>query len=465
MNTLRELIAIKSVAETGSEEAPFGEGVQEAFDYMLKLAASHGFDTDTAGNFGGHIEFGGYTTDESGEIIGTSQEVLGILCHLDVVPEGSGWSCDPYQGMVSDGKIYGRGAIDDKGPGIACYYAMKALKDAGFVPERKVRLILGLDEETEWLGMERYLERFKAPDLGFTPDADFPVINGEMGILIFALAKKLRKPSGKGLLLRRLSGGNAPNMTPDYARAVVRGDNYDAIKTKAAAYRKETGYEIHIKGVGKSLEITSRGISAHGARPERGLNAISILLDFLSRLIFAGEGVREFLDFFSSHIGFELDGASMGCGVSDEVSGPLIFNLGMISGDDKAVKLTINIRYPVSFDKEDIYKAMLPVIDEYDMGLIKLTHKAPIYFPEDSPLIKTLMEIYRKHTGDYESRPKVIGGGTYARAAQNLAAFGAEIPGEENVAHQKDEYIKIDHFHKLISIYADAIYKLSFEDN
>ena len=221
IGTLQELIAFRSVAAASLEGAPFGAGVRDAFEYMLNKAKADGFDTENVDNYGGHIEFGGYLLDEEGDLVGTSDEVMGILCHLDVVPEGKDWDYEPFGGQVAEGRIYGRGAIDDKGPTVAAYYAMKALKDAGVVPEKKVRLILGLDEESGWKGMDYYLKRVRHPDFGFSPDAEFPAIHGEMGLLIFDLAKKLGKSAAgaKGISLRSVTGGNAPNMVADHARA------------------------------------------------------------------------------------------------------------------------------------------------------------------------------------------------------------------------------------------------------
>jgi succinyl-diaminopimelate desuccinylase len=324
-----------------------------------------------------------------------------------------------------------------------------------------VRLILGLDEETGWKGMAHYLARVGPPDFGFTPDADFPAIHGEKGILIFELAKKLGRTTAKGLELRKLGGGSAANMVADYARAVVRGDSYEALKATVAEYRSETGRQIHAKGIGKSLEISVNGISAHGATPEKGLNAISVLMDFLPRAGLVNESALEFIDFYNRHIGFALHGETMGCALSDEPSGPLVFNVGTISGDTEAVILTVNIRYPVTMTREQVYEAMLPVIHKYDLGLVKLDHTPPIYVPADDPLVETLMSVYRKHTGDTESRPIVIGGGTYARAAKHIVAFGPGFPGEAELAHQKDEYISEENLIRLAKIYADAIRALS----
>ena len=472
VTSLQELIQIRSVQDKAEVNAPFGRGVAEAFNHMLKKAEADGFETENVDNYGGHIEFGGYILDEEGNIEGTSEEVMGILAHLDVVPEGTGWKHEPYSGTVEDNKVYGRGAMDDKGPLLAAYYAMKALKDCGYVPEKKVRLILGLDEETGWEGMKYYLSKVKAPDFGFTPDADFPAIHGEMGILVFQLAKKIGKTNAKGLELRSLKGGEAANMVADSARAVVRAEKtelYDMVKQLAATYRDEHckeggkahGAKINCKGIGKSLEITVSGVSAHGATPEKGVNAITIMMDFLSQLGLINDDICEFIDFYNQHIGFELNGTNMGCGLEDEPSGKLVLNVGTIELEKEALIMSINIRYPVTFKEEEVYEAIMPVVNKYNMGIIKLKGRGPIYMPKDSELITTLMEAYKNHTGDRESEPIVIGGGTYARAADNIVAFGCVFPNEEELAHQKNEFIDIDKFILSTKIFAEAIYKLA----
>lgn len=478
VKTLQELVAFKSVVSAPvmrmsgedkdeKEILPFGKGVQDAFEYMLAKAKSDGFETENVENYGGHIEFGGYTLDDEGLIVETSDEVMGIVGHLDVVPEGSGWEHDPYSGTVEGDKIFGRGTIDDKGPVVAAYYAMKAIKDAGIMPAKKVRLVLGLDEETEWKGMKKYLSKVKAPDFGFTPDAEFPAIQAEKGIMVFQLARKLSKTVNKGLELRSLAGGNAANMVADFARAVVRSDKpeiYEDIKTAAAAFRDETGYKLTVKGAGKSLEISAAGLSAHGARPHTGLNAISIIMAFLKKLTFVNDDVNDFIDFYNNHIGFELDGKSLGIGFSDNESGDLILNVGKIALEKEAIVLTINVRYPVTFTDTQVYDAMLPVVNKFNMGIVKEKTQEPIFIPEDSHMLKTLMDVYREHTGDTERKPLVIGGGTYARAVKNVIAFGPSFPGEREVAHQKNEFAEISKLIIAAKIYADAIYRLTLPE-
>lgn len=465
VQTLQSLVAIKSVAEPPVESdkeglLPFGKGVHEAFKYMLGKAAADGFSIQNVDNYGGHIEFG------SGE------KIMGILGHLDVVPEGEGWAFAPYEAVVSEGKMYGRGTADDKGPVVAAYYAMKALKDVGFAPAARVRLILGLDEETDWHGMKYYLDKEQAPDFGFTPDAEFPAIHGEKGILIFELAKKLGKSNVAGLELRSLEGGNAANMVADWARAVIRSDDpavYTHIKEAAARYREERITDgaagLAVKGIGKSLEIRTKGISAHGATPEKGVNAIAMLLDFLGGLNFVNEDVNDFIAFYNKHIGFETTGDRLGCGFSDAPSGKLALNVGMIAADKDAVALTINIRYPVTLTDEAVYDAIAETAAPYDIGIVKGKHQLPIYIPADDILIKTLQAVYCDRTGDTGGKPLVIGGGTYARACAGIVAYGAIFPGDPELAHQVNEHIEIDKLLKAAEIYADAIYRLTREND
>lgn len=455
IQTLQELLRIRSVVEPAVGDKPFGEGVHAAYTYMMDKCSEAGFVTKNVDNYGGHAD-----------LPGDGGRVMGIVGHLDVVPEGSGWDEDPYSAVIKDGKIYARGTMDDKGPMVSCFYAMKALKECGVPMKDTVRLIMGLDEETNWKGMRHYLSKVAAPDYGFTPDSDFPAIHGEKGILIFDLAKKFAPATAKGLELRSFTGGTAANMVPDSARVVVRdttGFGYDALREKVAEFRQEKKVKINCKGVGKSFEITTEGVSAHGAKPELGLNAISVMMEFLGQLNFVNEDASAFVDFYNEHIGYETDGASIGCGFSDEPSGKLVFNVGVIDMSPEAVSLTINIRYPVTMEAEDVYAGLISVIDKYDFGVIKGKGEDPVYIPADDPMIVTLMEVYQKHTGDTESKPLVIGGGTYARAMDNCVAYGAMFPGDEDLMHQKNECISIENLMKMTRIYAEAIYRLAAE--
>lgn len=475
ITTLQELIAIPSVAEEGKEPAPFGEEVDKAFKYFLSKGESMGFLPKNVDNYGGHIAWPAEILPKDGEG-SVVPEILGIVCHLDVVPAGNNWSFPAFGGEIaaadtedsSEYRLYGRGAIDDKGPAVAVLYAMKALKDSGFKPKREVRLILGLDEETNWKGMEYYSSKEDPPTLGFTPDAEFPAIHGEKGILVFELAKKLSKAPKKGLILSKVTGGFAANMVADSARAVVKAEDpevYETIYSKAALLNEEGVMDINTKRKGKSLEIVVKGISAHGARPETGINAISRLMRFLGGLAFNSDDVNEFIEFYNKAIGEETDGAALGCLLEDVESGKTVVNVGLVEIDSKAARVTVNLRYPVTATDEQVYKGMDEVCNKYGLGIIKGKHQKPIFIPEDDDFVKTLMDIYREHTGDEESKPIVIGGGTYARAFDNVIAFGSSFPSRKECAHQKNEYISLSDFRIITHIYADAIYRLAGSQN
>lgn len=459
LQTLKELIRMKSdggdpVTSSSGEVFPFGQGVQDAFAYMLLKGQELGFQTMDVDHYGGHIDFG------------QGEETVGVVGHLDVVPALGEWDFDPYGGEELDGYITGRGTTDDKGPVVAALYAMKALKDAGYEPKRRIRLILGLDEETNWKGIEYYLDKVPAPDFGITPDGDFPVISGEKGHCNLEIARKLAKGPAKGLQLRRLSGGTAPNIVPDSARAVVNSDfkgAYDHIKEVLAEYREETGYKLTVRGVGKSLEIKGEGVACHGASPQDGLNAISVLFGFLGRLNFASEDVNEFVEFYNHHIGFQVYGEGLGIDFADDPSGKLTMNNGIVTYDQESIAIQLDIRYPVTMTIDPVYESMRKVLDRYNLGLVKKGNQDPFYFPSDSPLITTLMDIYREKTGDTEHGPMVIGGGTYAKACPNTVAFGGLFPGDPDLMHQKNEKIAIERFYKMIEIYAETLYRLSGE--
>ncbi len=447
LEDLKKAIAIKSVAGEAEGNCPFGKGVQAAFDNMLVLGEREGFTTKNVDNYGGHIEFKG-----------EGDGIFALIGHLDVVPEGSGWEHDPYGGEIIGDKMFGRGTIDDKGPTMAAFYAMKALKDSGFKPRKDIRLILGLDEETDWKGMNYYMEHEETPDSGFAPDADFPVIHCEKGLIVFDVVKRLNNTNKSGLRLISFEGGNAPNMVADRAKIVITGGD---ISDKIEEYKKNSKHDIVCEKVGDTLEITAKGISAHGAMPEEGLNAITILFEAIKDIEFNNSEVNTFVKFYNDTIGFDYHGERFGCGFEDEPSGKLNFNVGKFKLNELEARLTINIRYPATMQEDDIYNGMDTIVGPMGYSIERLDHLAPLYVPKDHALVKVLMDVYQEFTGDMKSEPLVIGGATYARTVPNSVAFGPVFPGEAAVEHQADEYISISGMVKATKIFAEAIYRLT----
>ena len=464
LKTLAEIVSKPSVnaepVKTADGEVyPFGKGVQEALECMLEIGREKGFDVYNDENYAGHIEW----KSENG-----GNEYFGIVGHLDVVPVGTDWTTDPFE-MVDkgDGFVYGRGTSDDKGPVVACLYAMKALKDEGLEPKMNIRLVLGLDEETGHISADHYTEHCGQPSLGFTPDADFPLVNGELGIMIFELAQKFKtKPAKDEMRLTKLEGGVAPNAVPAYAKAVVAGskEHYDLISDRAKLYAEETGYKLKTKKQGTSLVIEAFGQAAHGAHPDLGLNAVSILMDFLGRISFASEELNEFIDFYNDHIGFDLHGERIGCFFEDKPSGPLIFNVGMANINEDIATLSINIRYPIKSTDDQVLGGIESVLDGTRIGLVTRAVQKPIHCHRADPICQTYMKAYRDETGDMETDAMIIGGGTYAKMFNNILAFGAAFPDDENTMHQADEKFSIDSFMKMARVYARAIKAFCFDE-
>ncbi|HKL75286.1 MAG TPA: dipeptidase PepV [Halanaerobiales bacterium] len=449
--TTQELVRIKSVQDTPKEGKPFGEGVNKALEATLEIAKNMGFETGNIDGYAGYAE------------MGQGDEMLGILCHLDVVPEGSNWSYPPYAAEIHDDKIYGRGTIDDKGPAVAALYAMKAVKDSDITLNKRVRIIFGTNEESGWGGMDYYLENAEVPDLGFSPDAEFPVIHAEKGILIFKLKEEFESVDNKGTVkVKSIKGGNAPNMVPDHCEAELEG-NYQQIKEKLNEFLTKNDYDMSLEKNDDLVLLKSEGVSAHGSMPADGQNAISQLMTFLGTLDLGEDDIAEFISFYNDKIGMEYYGQSIGCGFEDEVSGKLIFNVGVIDLSSKKGEITVNIRYPVTNKAETVYSEIKDKLNK-DIELEETQAKDPLYVEKDDPLVKNLMEVYRDIVGDEDSEPIAIGGGTYARAIEKAVAFGPLFPGQIELAHQKDEYIGIPELIQNAKIYAGAVAALASEN-
>jgi len=443
-----KLIQIPSVEAAALPGKPFGEGADNALLFCLKLAQELGFITGDVDGYAGYAE------------MGEGEETLGILVHLDVVPEGAGWTYPPFSGAVHDGKIYGRGAIDDKGPAIAALYAMKAVMDSEVCLHKKVRIIFGLDEESGWKDMEHYFKKEPMPETGITPDGCYPVIYAEKGIVDIAI-KKSFKPSNSAILrLSGIKGGERSNMVPDSCVSTFKlhGLN-EKVLVSAETFIAITGDDFQTSfDESGALTIKANGVSAHGSTPQNGKNAIAIMLSFLATLGYGESDMERYLDLLNDKICFDTKGIGLGIDCEDE-SGELTVNLGTLEVNSDGGTALLNIRYPVTFSEDSLLQKIKEALNDKDLEIsVKSRHK-PLYVPKDHPLVKTLLEVYKEQTGQ-NADAIAIGGGTYARALNNAVAFGAMFPGRPELAHQKDEYIEIEDLMLNAKIYAHAIAKL-----
>lgn len=439
--SLSRCIQIPSVQKKDDSGYPYGKDVHDSLVYMLHLAETLGFKTYNMDDRVGWCEYG------------TGEEMIAVLGHLDVVPEGDGWTVPPFAGSVMDGKIYGRGSMDDKGPTVAALYALLALKESGVSLKRRIRILFGQDEETGASDMIYYTSHNgEIPVMGFTPDGEYPVINGEKGLVgeRFTCAFKQEGP----LTLKELWGGTAPNIVPNLAWA-----DFDCDPTLAKEILAMQEKDISFTRTDTGIKIEAAGISAHGGSPGEGKNAIGRLMQFLTRLPLTGQ-LASAVHFLAEKIGMEYDGSSLGIAISDAVSGPLTMNLGVIRGNEASLEVLLNYRYPVTKNFEDCGPAVRKQFEDAGFAQAALAHKESLYMPADSTLVQKFLEVYTRCTG-LPGKPKCIGGGTYAKMLPNVLAFGPIFPGDEVREHKADEFMEISRLIDNAEIIAEAMYALA----
>ncbi|WZL73430.1 dipeptidase PepV [Clostridiaceae bacterium 35-E11] len=424
---IQQVIKIKSIEETPQKNMPFGEGVDRCLRYVLELAKKLGFQVKYEDGYYGYVE------------MGAGKEIVGILGHLDVVPEGdpSAWTYPPYEGAIDAGKIFGRGAIDDKGPTIGALYAMKIIKDLGYPMNKRIRLILGTNEETSWKGINRYKEREEIPICGFTPDSDYPLIYAEKGLLQFQLT------SNRGTDIS-LFGGNAYNSVPDQCQ-------YNNEDTKLIEALEDMGFK-YVTGKGFIKVV---GKAAHSAKAWNGINAIVRLCMVLHKTGVRGEAI----DFIAEMIEEDYYAQKVVGNCEDVPSGKLTFNVATINLSQEGQSIGVDVRFPVTKNKDEIVTRIKAAAEKYGLTYKEIDYLAPLYVSTEDELVKKLRKIFEEETG-LDSMPIATGGATYARAFKNFVAFGPLFPGKEKMAHQKDEYIEIKPLMQSIKMYAKVIQEL-----
>ncbi|MDW8050928.1 MAG: Sapep family Mn(2+)-dependent dipeptidase [Armatimonadota bacterium] len=413
---------------------PFGKGVRQALDVTLELGERFGLNPR---------DFEGYACDMT---LGDGAEMIASLSHIDVVPAGSDWTYPPFGAEIHDGYIYARGATDNKGATLASIYAVRALKELEVPLKRRIRLIIGCDEESRWECMQHYLQREpERPVWGVSPDASWPFVYGEKGIVNLYLEKVVVPVEGVRIVWAR--GGERHNMVPDRAEALVNLALQPAIEVE--------GVEWHPDPAG--WRAVAKGKAAHGSHPEGGINAVVRLLEAIEPLNLPDN--EQWLHTVLAW-GKAIDGSALGIAHSDEPSGALTSNLGVFDYNGERVLCVFNIRYPVTWSLEALLERLQPTLEQTGFQLRDVRHTPPLYIPLDTPFLQAILQVYREETGDYESQPTTMGGGTYARVMPNLVAIGAGFEGDGE-AHQANERISIRSLQMLVRCYARIFERLA----
>lgn len=425
---IQESIRIDSTGGGAAEGAPYGPGPKKALDWALALGERLGFRTGNVDNKAGYVE------------IGEGEEMVAVLGHLDVVPAGEGWTYPAFGGEIHDGVMFGRGVLDDKGPTVGAIYALKAIQQAGIPLKRRIRVIFGTDEERGSGCMRHYAESAEEkPVMGFTPDADYPVIFFEKGMTPVRIGVK--NPRQGAIKVLSLAGGNAGNIVPKDCEIVLEGEHSVGEYAGVTSVVRDGKTTIH-----------SVGKNAHGSTPALGVNAVTHLMEALKDLPLDGD-IARVRDFVCEEIRLETNGESLGIRYFDDETGETTVNLGVIKMSEKELSFSLDIRYPKNADPEHVLKTLESKAAKYGLQVLESEQVPMLHVPKDSQLVQLLMQVYRDETGD-RSEAIAIGGGTYAKTLPNVVAFGPVFPGEPDVIHQPDERWEVDKLLQAIRITA-----------
>ncbi len=427
LDDLAQLISIRSVQGTAKPDAPFGEEPARALSFMLSLCEKYGFSTDNVDWYAGSAD------------LNEKAPELGILAHLDVVPEGEGWLQNPYQMTYEPDtdKLVGRGTSDDKGPAMAALYAMRAVKALNIPMVHGVRLILGTDEENGSADLAYYMQKRTLPPMVFTPDGDYPVITLEKGMIRLRLTTAFTDGRSQVVSLR---AGQTVNAVPAEAEAVVRGVTLETfLATRAKDY---PGTFIASREDDGLLYITVNGRNAHASTPEQGKNALILLLELLSALPLGGEQGKTIRRLAERYPYGETDGASLGIAASDELSGALTLVMSVMEMDENGMTAWNDIRFPVCTTGETVIETLRQAVSPVSVEAVLCD--APHHTDENSAFVRTLLHVYETVTGQ-TGTCLAIGGGTYVHHIEGGVAFGATFPGEDVNMHGAQEYIRKTH--------------------
>lgn len=442
---LKRLVDIKSVRTEAQDGYPFGKGPAEALDEAEKIVNAHGFSMKNYEYYAGEVN------------LGENPDMM-LLAHLDVVPEGDGWTREPYNMTREGDLLYGRGTTDDKGAALAMIYAMDAVKSVLGEPKTGVRLVLGCGEETGSEDMEYYFK--KRPVLKYTlsPDAEYPLINIEKGRYSPTFTKKIAK-TDKNIRIKKINGGVTQNIVPGKAGAVISGVSDTEIAKICSDVEKKTGVGFTVETTADGVKISASGHTAHASTPELGNNAQTALIEVLYEFDTDLKSELEFLKKTFPH--GETDGASLGVKLSDKESGDLTLNFGVMHFDGETLTVNFDARCPVTADDGRVFDRANSVFEGAGYTSDRAVPTKAHVVGKGSEIVKESLAVYEEFTGE-KAEPIAIGGGTYVHEIPGGIAFGIEFPGRDYHIHGADEFADINEMKMTAKMYAELMIKLIY---
>ncbi|MCL2522676.1 MAG: Sapep family Mn(2+)-dependent dipeptidase [Erysipelotrichales bacterium] len=431
---LRGLLKIESLLTEFKPEsnAPFGPKLKETQEYLEGLLKRDGFTVHGQNNHYSFLE------------VGEGEETFAVLCHADIVPATGNWQFPPFGAVINDGKLYGRGTIDNKGPLMASYYAVKTLVEGKVKLKKKLRLIFGYDEETNMRCVQDYLKNEKMPDYSFAPDGSFPLIYGEKGHFTGEV-----KGSVKNDLIVEYNSGTRGNIVPDQVYCIFSKN----VKSEFEQFL----IDKKVKGEIIDNRYYIYGKSAHAMQPGVGFNANFPMIEFILS-VDANNKIASYLEKYFLN---DLKGVKLGINNSHPEFTDLTINLAIIKYDSDFLRIQFDIRYPGDFHHLVIEEKIKESFKDANFLLLEKIYISPPHLVDrNSHLVKTLESVYRNISKDPKTPIYTTGGGSYARYLKNGVSFGPVFPNDQDVVHQSDEYISLEHLKKLYQIYLESLYLL-----
>lgn len=440
---LQELIRMDTQQKEHIENCPFGKTLKEALDETLRYCKDLGFRVKNIDNYIGFAE------------IGEGEELIGIPVHLDIVPPGKGWSMNPFAGEIIDEIIYGRGAIDNKCSVSMLIHVVNNIKNSLPYINKRIRLIFGTNEETGMECIKYYLgKKEEMPTMGFTPDAMYPVVNGEKGRLHIKISKKLNVDKNKSLVI--INGGIKENVVPSECEAQIV--NIDINKeVEFIKNLKENNKNLEFCIDNKRIILSTKGIAVHGSTPEKGENAINRMLNFLVQENMPMENMQEICRIYK-YLGSDCDGTSLGINRKEEIFKGTTVNLGVLKVNNREILIELDIRYGLKIDEKEIVNALKKQFNgDWDVNVV--ASKKLHYVDEENKVVKKLLESYEEVVKE-KGYCIAMGGGTYASFFDNMVAFGPKFIDYKTGGHGVDERIPVEHLKINMEIYTRALLKL-----
>lgn len=442
------LIAIKSEREEPKPGMPFGEGPCKALLESEKLAQELGFTTKNFDNYVVSAE------------MNDKEAYLGILAHVDVVSEGSGWTFPPYHATVQDGRIYGRGSADDKGPAVVALWAAKAAREINPNLSKSCRIILGSAEETGSEDLAHYLPLEPAPPLSFSPDAEYPVINIEKGG--YKPVFGARWEESKALpRVTAIHGGTTTNIVTRECDAWVEGLTATQAQPVCDTHQEKTGVVFTCTEENGLLHIHALGVSAHAASPETGKNAQIAMVTLLADLPLAPSAGQKAICDLARLFPFGDDhGAALGVNIEDEISGKLTLVFSKLQFGLTGFKGQFDSRCPICANEDNVRSVVKKHFTDCGFEMLERdAMHAPHHTSADSELVQTLLRTYERYTG-LKGECLAIGGGTYVHSIEGGVAFGCAMPGTDNRMHGADEFAVIEELMLSAKMFTQIILEL-----